>query len=171
MTTKMSILLILLTTTTVVQADDLGDRVSECGAIENDATRLACFDGLATSNASVSPKPSVAPNPPAATEPVAEVASPPPAPENLGAETLRHKDRAAEDKEELEVSATVTRCSESVGGRHFFYFSNGQVWKQSKNDRVHFGDCKFDITITKDFFGYKMQEVGEKRRIRIKRVK
>ena len=178
MKTKILVLLILLTTTTVVQADDLSDRVSECGAIENDAARLTCFDGLVTSKAPVSPKPSVAPvvpvapNPPAATETVADVASPPPAPESLGVETMRQKDRPTEAREEIKVSATVTRCSESVDkGRYFFYFSNGQVWKQSKNDRVHFGDCSFDVTITKDFFGYKMQEVGEKRRIRIKRVK
>ena len=51
------------------------------------------------------------------------------------------------------------------------FFSNGQVWKQSKNDRVHFRDCNFDVTITKDFFGYKMQQEGENRRIRIKRLK
>lgn len=165
MMTKTTVLLILLTTTTVVQADDLSDRVHDCGAIESDATRLACFDGLVTSKAPVEP------TPPAATAPVAEVASPPPAPANLGAETLRHKDRAAEAEDEIKVSATVTRCGESAEGRYLFYFSNGQVWKQSKADRVHFRDCNFDVTITKDYFGYKMQQVGEKRRIRIKRLK
>ena len=146
---KTRIILALLVAGTSAHADDLSDRVRECKTIGEDTARLACYDGLVR----------------------AEVASPPPAPASLGAETMRQKDRTGEAAEKLEVSATVTRCSESADGRYVFYFSNGQVWKQSKNDRVHFGDCNFDVTITKDFFGYKMQQEGENRRIRIKRLK
>lgn len=186
MKTRILLLSILLVMASVVRADDLSDRMHACSAIENDAARLACFDGLVAPKASVAPvesaapvepvapvaaAASVAPAPVATTEPVTDVAAPPPAPESLGAETLRHKNREAEEKDEVRVSATVTRCGESAEGRYLFYFSNGQVWKQSKQDRVHFRDCNFDVTITKDFFGYKMQQVGEKRRIRIKRLK
>lgn len=167
MKTKISAVLILLTAGTGALADELGDRVRECGAIENDAARLACYDGLVIAAASAAPVPPAAPVAPV----VAEAASPPPAPASLGAETLRHKDRAAKAEEEIGVSATVTRCGENADGRYVFYFSNGQVWKQSKNDRVHFRDCNFNVTITKDYFGYKMQQDGEKRRIRIKRLK
>ena len=163
---KTRIILALLIAGTNAHADDLSDRILECSAIGEDAARLACYDGLVIAEASAVPTPPAAP-----AVPVAEVAAPPPAPASLGAETLRHKDRAAEAEEEVKVSATVTRCGENADGRYVFYFSNGQVWKQSKNDRVYFRDCNFDVTISKDFFGYKMQQEGEKRRIRIKRMK
>ena len=153
MKTKISAVMILLTAGTGALADELGDRVRECGAVENDAARLACYDGL------VSPTPT------------ADITTAPPAPESLGAERLRHKDRAVEAEEKFEVSATVTRCTERSDGRYVFYFSNGQVWRQSNDERMRFRDCNFDVTITKDFFGFKMQQDGEKRRIRIKRVK
>lgn len=160
---KTKIILALLVAGANAHADNLSDRVRECKAIGEDAARLACYDGL------ISAEVSAAPTAPAA--PVAEVASPPPAPASLGAETMRQKDRTGEAAEKIEVSATVTRCGENPDGRYVFYFSNGQVWKQSKDDRVYFRDCNFDVTITKDFFGYKMQQEGEKRRIRIKRLK
>ncbi len=94
---------------------------------------------------------------------------PPPVPENLGAEAL--PDKPGEDAEPERFSATVTRCGESVDGRYLFYFENGQIWKQAKDNRLYFRDCQFDVTITKDFFGYKMQQAGEKKRIRIRRVR
>jgi hypothetical protein len=169
---KKTIILALLVAGTNAHADNLSDRVRECKAIDEDAARLACYDGLVRAEVSAAP---TAPAAPAASvapaAPVAEVASPPPAPASLGAETMRQKDRTGEAAEKVEVSATVTRCGENADGRYVFYFSNGQVWKQSKDDRVHFSDCNFDVTITKDFFGYKMQQEGEKRRIRIKRLK
>ena len=45
------------------------------------------------------------------------------------------------------------------------------MWKQANDKRLYFRDCQFDVTITKDFFGYKMQQVGEKKRVRIKRMR
>jgi hypothetical protein len=163
---KTRIILALLVAGANAHADNLSDRVRECRAIGDDAARLACYDGLLSAAVSTAP---TAPTAPAAS--VAEAASPPPAPASLGAETMRQKDRTGEAAEKIEVSATVTRCGENADGRYVFYFSNGQVWKQSKDDRVYFRDCNFDVTITKDFFGYKMQQEGENRRIRIKRLK
>ena len=169
---KTRIILALLIAGTSAHADDLSDRLRECKAIGDDAARLACYDGLVRAEVSAAPAAPVAPVASVApAAPVAEAASPPPAPASLGAETMPQKDRTGEAAEKVEVSATVTRCGENADGRYVFYFSNGQVWKQSKNDRVYFRDCNFDVTITKDFFGYKMQQEGEKRRIRIKRVK
>lgn len=159
------VILMLLAVSAVAQAGSLADGVRECSTIENDAARLTCFDGLMVEEgATVTQAPD-------APEPVVDVAAAPTAADTIGAETLRRKDRAAEAEEEISVSTTLTRCTERSDGRYVFYFSNGQVWRQSKNDRVRFRDCNFDVTITKDFFGYKMQEDGEKRRIRIKRVK
>ena len=112
---KTRIILVLLVAGTSAHADDLSDRVRECRAIGEDAARLACYDGLVRAEVSAAPAAPVAPAAPAA-----EVASPPPAPASLGAETMRQKDRTGEAAEKLEVSATVTRCGESADGRYVF---------------------------------------------------
>ena len=154
-----------------VQAADL----ATCRSIADDTERLACYDGLVDTPPPASPAaPAVveepeaepAPEPPPAPT---EAAAPPPVPEDLGAEVL--PDKPGEDAEPEKFSATVIRCGESVDGRYLFYFENGQIWKQAKDNRLYFRDCQFDVTITKDFFGYKMQQVGEKKRIRIRRVR
>jgi len=159
---KLPFILIMLTAGVCAQADGLDDRLLACSKIVDDPERLACFDSLVDGNDAVeSPAP-------AASQPEAEVVAVPAATDDLGAETLRNRERV---EEEINVTATVTSCSERSDGRYVFHFDNGQVWRQSKNERLHFRDCNFNVTITKDFFGYKMQRDGEKRRIRIKRVK
>lgn len=162
MKVKLPCILLLLTAGMCAQAQSLDDRVLACSKVGDDLKRLACFDSLVPDD---EPTP---PRAPRAHEPEADVPAVPAASEDLGAETLRNKERV---EEELSVAATVTRCSERSDGRYVFYFSNGQVWRQSKKERLHFSDCDFNVTITKDFFGYKLQREGEKRRIRIKRVK
>lgn len=149
-----------------------------CRAIIDDAERLACYDALddtprppeppALGAPEAEPAPPLSPEAGAAPEPPADM-TPPPAPADLGAEAL--PDTREEKKEEKSFSATVTRCGEMANGRYLFYFENGQVWKQANDKRLYFRDCQFDVTITEDFFGYKMQQVGEKKRIRIRRVR
>ena len=162
-----AILIALLLGSTQAMAGDVAD----CRAIDNDAERLACYDALASTPEPKEPPPAPAPPAPETKEAPAPApaAAPPPAPEDLGAEAL--PDQAREEKTPETFSATVTSCGESVDGRYLFYFDNGQIWKQANDKRLYFRDCKFDVTITKDFFGYKMQQVGEKKRIRIKRMR
>lgn len=89
--------------------------------------------------------------------------------DDLGSETLPRGSR--DEAEELEVRATVSRCEKDYRNKYRFYFDNGQVWKQTSDTRLNFRECNFDVTITKDFFGYKMKVDGDKRKIRISRVK
>lgn len=89
--------------------------------------------------------------------------------DDLGSETLPMGARGSVEK--IEVRATVARCEKDPRKKYLFHFENGQIWKQKSNQRLYFKDCNFDVTITQDFFGYKMQADGEKRQIRISRVK
>ena len=73
--------------------------------------------------------------------------------------------------ETVSIRATVTKCRQDGNKKYYFYLENGQVWKQSDRKRLKYEDCNFDVTIIKDFFGSKMQQDGEDRRIRITRVK
>lgn len=88
---------------------------------------------------------------------------------DLGSETLPRGSR--DEAEKLEVRATVSRCEKDFRKKYLFYFENGQIWKQTSDKRLYFKECSFDVTITKDFFGYKMKADNNKRQIRISRVR
>ena len=153
--------LLLLALPPIVIADDaVLDELRRCSQIEDSSDRLKCYDALSGSSM---PEPDTA----------SEV--PPPLPaedeslDDLGAETLPRA--AAPKAEKLEVRATVVRCEKNARKKYLFYFENGQVWRQSSDKRIYFKECNFDVTIMKDFFGYKMQIDGEKGRIRISRIR
>ena len=190
---------------TLFAADAMAQQ--DCRSIEDDDSRLACYDSQASP-----PKPAEAPPPvkpveasqpparpveapaqtkaaepeevpqaappavvpaeekvpamaaPAATD--APATEPAPLDDEVGKEAL-----GRDEEEELVVHGTVVRCVEDLTSKYLFYFDNGQVWKQKDNKEVRWRECAFDVTITKDFFGYKMNRVGETRTIRIGRVK
>jgi hypothetical protein len=97
---------------------------------------------------------------PAATE------TPVPLDDEIGKEAL-----GRDEEKELVVHGTVVRCVEDATSKYLFYFDNGQIWKQKDNTKIRWKECAFDVTITKDFFGYKMIRVGETRKVRVGRVK
>ena len=91
-------------------------------------------------------------------------------PDDLGAESLRG--RKHKKKEEIAVIAKVTECSKSGPNNKFiFYLEGGQVWKQISDKRFYFKDCDFEVTIQKDFFGYKMELLDSNKTLRVKRIR
>lgn len=157
------------------------DTPQDCKAMTDDTARLACYDAL---NSAAAPAPAPAPTPPPPeksaqppaivdvvpeaeqpkqAEPVATV--PEALSDDIGRERLGPK-----DGEELAVRAKVIRCREDLSSKFLFYFENGQVWKQKDNSRIRWTECNFEVTIKKDFFGYKMLVDGEKKKVRIARV-
>ncbi len=153
------------------------DDLRSCVAIESSSERLACYDQLAgrkppALHATVHEdpgdveQPSTAPATAAATEPTpASVKTL----DDLADETRPKAVRDAE--EEIVVRARVTSCEKDSRKKYYFVFDNGQVWKQSSDKKLRYRECDFEVTISKDFFGYKMQPDGSKSRIRIVRVK
>lgn len=135
------------------------DELRACSAIDDASARLACYDEA------------IGPPAPAANTSAAPRAEKPARKtlDDLGAETLPGAGRT--EDEELAVRATVTGCKKDVRNKYMFFFENGQVWRQSSDKRVYFKDCNFEVTISRDFFGYKMLRDGDKGRIRIARVK
>jgi hypothetical protein len=137
---------------------DLPDELRRCHSIDDSSARLACYDSH-----SGRPTPAeIAPT--SASEPQLQKA-----PDDLGSEMLPPGSRG--EVEKLLVRATVIRCQKNTQEKNLFFFDNGQVWKQKSNSRRKFKDCSFDVTITQDFFGYKMQPDGQKGQIRISRIK
>lgn len=64
----------------------------------------------------------------------------------------------------------VISCKASQDNKWFYYFENGQVWKQADNRRIRHKECKFTATIRKDGFGYIML-FGNNKKVRISRKK
>ena len=192
---------ILLLPAAAYADDSLGAALEICATIENDNDRLSCYDALALLNDGVAPAVESAAEPaaaePAPAEPVAEPAAEPAptAPETLTpaakpapaavaatAETLPEviplsdeigksgvrKDDDAPQKH----SARVTKCVENKqSGQYYFYFDNGQVWKQSNYRKLLWRKCEFDVTIAKAIFGYDMYIPEKDRTVRVSRLR
>jgi hypothetical protein len=164
--------------------DEYPDELRRCSLIEDSSARLDCYDVLAgrrgPPETPVATASEALPQeaPPAAAS-VAQPRETPSesvlepqlqkAPDDLGSEQLP-KD-AKEEAEKLSARASITGCQKDVFEKYLFFFDNGQVWKQATDKKLYFADCEFDVTITKDVFGYKMQRIGEKGTIRISRVR
>ena len=140
---------IALIASTMVHAQDSSD-MARCAELENADARLACYDEV-IGRSSSSPK------------------EPNPLTEEVGQEQLDSKDKP--DQEPGAFAGRVTDCRQDADDKWYFYFANGQVWKERNSGRQRFKDCDFEATITKDVFGYKMQIDGEGKKIRIGRVR
>ena len=147
---------IALTASVEVHAQDSSD-TARCAELENADARLACYDEVIGRSNSSPPDPEAAEK------------EPNPLTEEVGQEQLDSKDKP--DQEPEAFAGRVTDCRQHADGKWYFYFANGQVWKQKNTDRQRFKDCDFEATITKDAFGYKMQVDGEGKKIRIGRIR
>ena len=143
-------------------ADSIED-IGACAKVSDAVARLACFDELAerVQRAELAVDPGVAV---AADEP-GEAALP----EHLGGADFEEQ----ADNFETHHQGTMTKCQQARDGRWYFWFNNGQVWKQSNINRQRFRECSYLATISRDAFGYKMviDENGKQRSVRVSRVK
>jgi hypothetical protein len=82
-------------------------------------------------------------------------------PEDLGKDDKKEtKERKSAEKKTYR--GHVQSCGQMSDNKWYFVFDNGQVWKQSSNGSYRFKQCDFDVTISKDFFSYKMKIDGGK---------
>ena len=138
-------------------AQEPGD-LEKCAQLEDSQARLECYDAVSQRQPAAEP-PAAAPEPEVSSEP--EQLS-----DEVGEEQLENR-----EVKEGPVQGRLTNCRKGATGKWYFYFDNGQVWEQRDNDRVHLKECDFDVTISKDFFGYKMTLPDSDNKIRVARVK
>ena len=65
-------------------------------------------------------------------------------------------DLGVTESKTVNYSGMITSCRQGHYGNWYFTFDNGQVWKEVTRRNRRFKDCSFNVTITKDGFGYKM---------------
>lgn len=152
--------LLLLLAAPSVADNGVNDEIVRCASVVDTSARLACYDGLSGRQESA---PAVIAAPALASP---EAVSPA---DELGAESLGPKDDKKDD--DAPVVARVVSCVKDVRKDYSFYLEGGQVWKQISDKKLSYGECDFNVTISKDFFGYKMQVEGEKGRFRVKRMR
>ena len=144
-------------------AQEAGE-LQKCAQLDDAQARLDCYDAVSQRQRAVEPPAPAALTPGPGDSP--EPAQPAPLTDAVGEEQL-----GAKDEKEGPVRGTLNDCREGPTGKWYFYFDNGQVWEQRDNDRVNLGECNFEVTISKDFFGYKMELPDTGNKIRVGRVK
>ena len=148
--------------------ESISDGLQRCRLIEGASARLACYDGLSRGRTPAPIAASASVDPSSVEQSAAEqsanksLADP-------GTETVRGD--TGDKYETVTIRATVTNCRQGENKKYYFYFENGQVWKQSGTSRKKYEDCEFEASIMRDAFGYRMLPDGETQRIRITRVK
>ena len=164
-----ALLLSPLATAPVAADDDFLTAFKACQKIENDASRLACFDGLDTRQARV-PAVATAPTPKKLTQEEKEDA--------FGASTIITKRKAeakAEEDEELnELTMALVETGKTRSGKYFFLLENGQMWRQIKADTTRLPlPKKLDgVTVTikrKKLGSHRLTLKG--RSVRVKRIR
>ena len=144
--------------------------IKACAEVEDPGARLACFDQLAErlQDEEVAVKAASAAE---VNEAVASSNEPAEAalPEHLGGADFEEQAENFETRHQ----GTITRCEQASDGRWYFWFNNGQVWRQSNRERQRFRECNFLATVSRDAFGYKMvvDVNGKQKSTRVSRVK
>jgi hypothetical protein len=153
----------------------------DCGPIENDDERLACYDRVyeqATGTGETSVQPEPAPQQPAADAapagpaPVTEDATDDVAIEQARAEAAFGFPRATYPDELEVLSSEVIRFSRNSRNQVLAYLENGQVWAQSDNKRVRTPEAPVTAEIAPGMLGaFFMTFEGKKQRIKVKRIR
>ena len=113
---------IVLLCSTSSYAETLGNKLEQCIKIQNDTSRLSCFDKL-----SVTSKDTVVKK-----ELVTQAQK-----ESLfGGDKIEKKKRQESGYHLEKVIYTVTKIKKSITKKLTIYFDNGQVWKQSDNRTI-----------------------------------
>ena len=131
------------------------DGLQRCGLISDASARLACYDQLGGRKNTTDSK----------------IVVPPALPKNepVAVSLAARKEQQAEPESAI---MKVTKCTQRGHDKmYIFYLEDGQVWRQISEKRLNFKDCNFDVSIHKDFFGYKMQLEDSNKKFRVKRIR
>jgi hypothetical protein len=163
-TLRLGALVILLNAS--ANAQDAAD-LESCANLEDPQARLACYDA-----ASQGLQEEKLASPPVEAAPAGESVESPAAEDSAPAwDAIGEEQPGPEDEKEQSLRLALTDCRKGPTGKWYFYFDDGQVWKQKDNDRFSTKNCDGEVAISKDFFGYKIKFQTTENKIRAERVK
>ena len=153
----------------IAQSADPVEELKACARITDRDARFACFDNLGErvlreESAAEKPTPKIVAQP-EAVETTVTATEAPSLPDDLGGPEFADK----EALKNIKHRGLITSCKQGQNNKWFFFFENGQVWKQVGSRLLRYKKCNFTVTVTKDAFGYKMQIDGDEKTIRISR--
>lgn len=174
--------------------EGLATALGECRQIDDDRARLICFDAVAAMSTADErddeTTPTAAAETPQSSAAATDAESAQPAAAATVESTAGIAPEAADDIVPLtdEVglervdgvrqaapptySSRVTRCEVNrQSGQTYFFLENGQVWKQANYRRLNLRDCRFDVTLSKDTFGYELAIPEKDRTVRVSRIR
>ena len=141
----------------IAQSADVVEELKACARMEDRDARFACFDNLGRRVLAEESAQEGAARPEATTITTATEAQP--LPDDLG----------LSESKTINYSGKITSCKKGHHGDWFFFFDDGQVWKEVSTRSLRFRECDFDVTITKDRLGYKMRIDALDKTIRVRR--
>lgn len=158
----------------IAESPDPIDELKACAKTADQDERIACYEALGKRVLAADAEATAKKAQPVQSSPIAAeaaavvaVASTPELKDDLGGERFAKES----DPAYAENQGLITSCKYGRDDRWYFYFDNGQVWKQSNYGRMSFDECNFIATINKDLFGYKMEIEGRDGKIRVTRRK
>jgi hypothetical protein len=149
----------MLTCSDVAQSADFDEELRACVKMTDEDARLACFDKVGERALLEQP---------AGNEPTQKEVDKP----EVVAEKRKKIEPIPDDfgsPKAVQFGGLITSCQKGVYGDWYFFFENGQVWKEKDRRNLRFKECNFNATITKDLFGYTMKVDGIKGTIRVRR--
>ena len=151
--------------------DALSDRMRDCASLDDKDARVRCYDALADRNTHETGDAQQTSADAPVNADMADVdpdtANASPDMDEFGREQLPEPNEA----DNVEYSARVTGCENTQSGQVYFFLENGQIWKQKDYKKLRYRNCDFDVTLTRDLFGYKLKIVDTKSSFRVARVK
>lgn len=159
---KTAIFILLITVFTssgVAQSADTIEELKVCARLTDRDARLACFDNLGER---------VLREEPAEKKPTQGKLAQPEAVTTTATDTQPLPDDYGESKT-IQYSGLITSCKKGQSGNWYFFFDNGQVWKEVNKRNLRFKECNFNATITKGMLGYKMRIDDVDKTIRVRR--
>ena len=148
---------IVLLCSTSSYAETLGNKLEQCIKIQNDTSRLSCFDKL-----SVTSKDTVVKK---------ELVTQAQKESIFGGDKIEKKKRQESGYNLEKVIYTVSKIKKSITKQITIYFDNGQVWKQSDNSRFRL-EKEDKVEISSGMLGsFLLKKINTSRAIRVKRIK
>lgn len=136
----------------------LVDELLSCAGIVDTQQRLACYDALSSNLKGANEQAATAASPEDQDTAVAAAM-----PDSIGGGAF------SPEEQQTSYRGRVTSCKKSADRRWFYIFENGQVWKQVDRRKRRHKTCDFQVTLSKDNFGYTMMIDNQDAKIRVDR--